>query len=252
MLWWIPFLLFQLQPPLEIPETNPHTTAADVEMGKRLYMGRCGGCHGPSGDGGKGANLAVPVLPRASSERSLYRIIRYGIPDTEMPGSLMDAHELWQTVAFVRSLGQVPTTPATGNAQAGATVFRTKGACLGCHALGNEGGSIGPSLSGIGARRGAAHLRAKIEDPASDVPHPFRIVQLTTKAGKSIRGIRLNEDTYSIQIRDFNGNPQSFWKADVTAMTSEKKTNMPSYRSKLNETELNDLVAFLAGEKGAR
>jgi len=252
MLWWIPFLLFQLQPPLEIPETNPHTTAADVEMGKRLYMGRCGGCHGPSGDGGKGANLAVPVLPRASSERSLYRIIRYGIPDTEMPGSLMDAHELWQTVAFVRSLGQVPTTPATGNAQAGATVFRTKGACLGCHALGNEGGSIGPSLSGIGARRGAAHLRAKIEDPASDVPHPFRIVQLTTKAGKSIRGIRLNEDTYSIQIRDFNGNPQSFWKADITAMTSEKKTNMPSYRSQLSETELNDLVAFLAGEKGAR
>mgnify|MGYP000234332673 CR=1 FL=1 len=84
------------------------------------------------------------------------------------------------------------------------------------------------------------------------MPHPFRIVQLTTKAGKSVRGIRLNEDTYSIQIRDFNGNPQSFWKADVTAMTSEKKTNMPSYRSKLNETELNDLVAFLAGEKGAR
>ena len=252
MLWWISLLLFQLQPPLEIPETNPHTTAADVEMGKRLYLGRCGGCHGPSGDGGKGANLAVPVLSRAASERSLYRIIRYGIPDTEMPGSLMDAHELWQTVAFVRSLGQVPTTPATGNAQAGATVFRTKGACLGCHALGNEGGSIGPSLSGIGARRGAAHLRAKIEDPASDVPHPFRIVQLTTKAGKSIRGIRLNEDTYSIQIRDFNGNPQSFWKADITAMTSEKKTNMPSYRSQLSETELNDLVAFLAGEKGAR
>ena len=252
MLWWIPFLLFQLQPPLEIPEKNPHTTSADVEMGKRLYLGRCGGCHGPTGDGGKGANLAVAVLPRTASERALYRIIRYGIPDTEMPGSLMDAHEIWQTVAFVRSLGQVPAVAITGNAQAGAEVFRSKGGCLGCHALGNEGGRIGPSLSGIGARRGAGHLKAKIADPASDVPDPFRLVQLTTKAGKSVRGIRLNEDTYSIQIRDFNGNPQSFWKAEVAAMTSEKKTNMPSYRNKLSETELNDLVAFLASEKGNR
>ena len=252
MLWWIPFLLFQLQPPLEIPEKNPHTTSADVEMGKRLYLGRCGGCHGPTGDGGKGANLAVAVLPRAASERALYRIIRYGIPDTEMPGSLMDAHEIWQTVAFVRSLGQVPAVAITGNAQAGAEVFRSKGGCLGCHALGNEGGRIGPSLSGIGARRGAGHLKAKIADPASDVPDPFRLVQLTTKAGKAVRGIRLNEDTYSIQIRDFNGNPQSFWKAEVAAMTSEKKTNMPSYRNKLSETELNDLVAFLASEKGNR
>ena len=221
-------------------------------MGKRLYLGRCGGCHGPTGDGGKGANLAVAVLPRAASERALYRIIRYGIPDTEMPGSLMDAHEIWQTVAFVRSLGQVPAVAITGNAQAGAEVFRSKGGCLGCHALGNEGGRIGPSLSGIGARRGAGHLKAKIADPASDVPDPFRLVQLTTKAGKSVRGIRLNEDTYSIQIRDFNGNPQSFWKAEVAAMTSEKKTNMPSYRNKLSETELNDLVAFLASEKGNR
>ena len=252
MMWWVPFLLFQLQQPLDIPDKNPHTTAADVEMGKRLYLGRCGGCHGPSGDGGKGANLAVAVLPRGAADRSLYRIIRYGIADTEMPGSLMDPRELWQTVAFVRSLGQVPAAPVTGNAEAGAQVFRTKGACLGCHALGNEGGRMGPSLSGIGARRGAAHLRAKIEDPASDVPDPFRMVQLTTKAGKAVRGIRLNEDTYSIQIRDFNGNLQSFWKADVAAMTSEKKTNMPSYRSKLSETELNDLVAFLASEKGAR
>jgi cytochrome c oxidase cbb3-type subunit 3 len=251
MLWWAPFLLFQLQLAPEVPDKNPHSTAADIALGKRLYMGRCAGCHGPTGDGGKGANLALPVLPRAVSDRALYRVIRYGIPDTEMPASLMDQHELWQTAAFVRSLGQVPSSPITGNAQAGAQLFKTKGGCLGCHALGNEGGRVGPSLSGIGARRGAAHLKAKIEDPASDVPDQFRIVQLTTKGGKSLRGIRLNEDTYSIQIRDFNGNPQSFWKAELVKLTSEKKTNMPSYRGKLSDTELNDLVAFLANEKGA-
>lgn len=252
MFWFAPFLLFQLQQPLDIPDRNPHTTAADIEQGKRLYLGRCAGCHGPTGDGGKGANLAVPTLARATADRSLYRIIRYGIPDTEMPSSLMDTRELWQTAAFVRSLGQMPTTPVAGDPQAGAQVFRSKGACLGCHALGNEGGRIGPSLTGIGARRGAAHLRRKVEDPAADVPDLFRLVQLTTKSGKTFRGIRLNEDTYSVQIRDFTGNPHSFWKSDLTQMTQEKKTNMPGYRGKLSATELNDLVAFLAGEKGAQ
>ena len=251
MLWWAPILLFQIQP-LDIPDKNPHTSAADIEHGKRLYMGRCAGCHGPSGDGGKGANLAVPNLPRASADRSLYRIIRFGIPDSEMPGSLMDTHELWQTAAFVKTLGKVSATPVTGNARNGEQVFRTKGNCLNCHALGLEGGRVGPALSGIGARRGAAHLKAKIEDPASDVPHNFRLVQLTTKNGKSLRGIRLNEDTFSIQIRDFSGNPQSVWKDDIAQITSEKKTTMPAYRGRLTETELNDLVAFLAAEKGAQ
>ncbi len=252
MLWWAPFLLFQLQQPLDIPDKNPYTTAADIEQGKRLYMGRCAGCHGPAGDGGKGANLAVANLPRASADRSLYRIIRFGIPDTEMPGSLMDTHELWQTAAFVRTLGRVAAATFTGNVQAGAQVFRNKGNCLNCHALGTEGGRIGPSLSGIGARRGAAHLKAKIENPASDVPHTFRLVQLTTKAGKSLRGIRLNEDTFSIQLRDLSGNPQSVWKDDIAQMTSEKKTTMPAYKGRLSESELNDLVAFLAAEKGAQ
>jgi mono/diheme cytochrome c family protein len=43
-----------------------------------------------------------------------------------------------------------------------------------------------------------------------------------------------------------------FWKADITQLTQEKKTNMPAYQGKLTDTELNDLVAFLANEKGAQ
>ncbi|MFN0105398.1 MAG: c-type cytochrome [Bryobacteraceae bacterium] len=249
MLWWTPLLLFQLQT-LDIPAKNPYTTAADLEQGKRLYMGRCAGCHGPTGDGGKGSNLAVSRLTRASEDRALYRIIRSGIPDTEMPGSLMDTHELWQTAAFVRSLGRIASAPIAGNAQAGEQVFKNKGTCLTCHALGNEGGRTGPSLTGIGVRRSAAHLRAKILDPANDVPDNFRVVKLTTKAGKSLQGIRLNEDTFSIQFRDFSGGLHSVWKEEIAQITSEKKSNMPGYRGRLSDGELTDLVAFLSAQRG--
>lgn len=250
MVWWAPFLLFQLQQPLDIPAKNPYSSPADIEQGRRLYMGRCAGCHGPAGDGGKGANLAVPSLPRAAEDRSLYRIIRLGIPDTEMPGSLMDTHELWQTAAFVRTLGKVSSAPAAGNPATGETVFKTKGNCLACHTLGLEGGRVGPALTGIGSRRGAAHLKAKILDPASDIPPNFRVVELTTTSGKTLRGIRVNEDSFSIQLRDFSGNPQSIWKDGIASIKSEKKTTMPGYKGRLSESELDDLVAFLSAQRG--
>ena len=252
MIWWTALLLFQAPPLLDLPGKNPYTSAEDIAYGKQLYLGRCAGCHGPEGNGGKGANLAVPVLPRAAQDPGLYRVIRYGIPDTEMPGSLMDGRELWQTAAFVRTLGALPAVPVSGNARSGEQVLRGKAGCLQCHTLRNEGGRMGPPLTGIGARRSATHLRAKIVDPMADVPDTFRAVQLTTKEGKVVRGIRLNEDSWSIQLRDTADRLHSFWKEDIAKITSEKRTTMPAYRDRLNEQELNDLVAYLSAERGVQ
>ncbi len=250
MIWWVSLLIFQPAPALDLPAKNPYTTKADIAQGQRLFQGRCAGCHGPEGTGGKGANLAVPLLPRAAADPSLYRIIRYGIPDTEMPGSLMDSRELWQTAAFVRSLGQLPAVPVSGNAPNGEQLLRGKAGCLQCHTLGNAGGHMGPSLSGIGGRRSATHLRAKIINPSGDVPDTFRTLQITTRQGQTIRGIRLNEDSWSIQLRDSADRFHSFWKEDIVKFSSEKRTTMPSYRGRLNDEEINDIVAFLAAQQG--
>ena len=42
--------------------------------------------------------------------------------------------------------------------------------CLGCHALANDGGRIGPSLTGVGQRRDASYIEAIIEDPQRVAP----------------------------------------------------------------------------------
>ena len=98
--------LFQQLVLTDLPraEKNPFNTGADIEQGSKLYAGRCAGCHGPQGDGGKGANLAVPVLSRATTDLGLYRVIRYGIPETEMPSHNMTLREIWQIAAYVRTL----------------------------------------------------------------------------------------------------------------------------------------------------
>ncbi|MGH8248719.1 MAG: hypothetical protein ACREUU_20100, partial [Gammaproteobacteria bacterium] len=43
--------------PTNLPETNPYSSAADLEAGGKLYRGRCGHCHGQTGEGGRGAAL---------------------------------------------------------------------------------------------------------------------------------------------------------------------------------------------------
>jgi cytochrome c oxidase cbb3-type subunit III len=253
MLWPIPLFLFQVvQMDLPAVDRNPHTAEADIAMGKKLYAGRCAGCHGLTGDGGKGANLAVAVLPRATTDLALYRVARYGLPETEMPATLMSPREVWQIAAFVRSLGASATRETlNGNPASGRQlVSGSKGGCLQCHAIGIEGGRLGPALGDIGARRSAAHLRAKILTPASDIPDNFRMAEATLRDGRKISGVRLNEDVHSIQILDFSGKLHSQWKKDLTAHKVERRTPMPSYQGKLSPQEIDDVLAYLSSLRG--
>jgi cytochrome c oxidase cbb3-type subunit III len=252
MLWYVPVLLLQPQA-LDLPAVskNPFTSQADVENGRRLFGGRCAGCHGPGGDGGKGANLAVSMLPRAVDDLSLYSVIRYGIPDTEMPGTLLSMREVWQVAAFVRTLGRVSRQNVPGDPRRGAELLRGKAGCLQCHTIGSEGGRMGPALSDIGERRSPAFLRTKLLDPSTDIPDHFRLLELKTGNGLAVSGIRLNEDTWSIQMRDFDGNLRSFWKQDLAELKADRRTPMPSYRERLSKQELDDTVAYLAGLRGA-
>jgi putative heme-binding domain-containing protein len=249
---WATLLLFQA-PVVIVPpaaEKNPFTTEADIGYGRKLFAGRCAGCHGPAGNGGKGADLAVPLLPRAADDLSLYRVIRYGIPETEMPANFMTEKEIWQISSFVRSLGQIKRESISGDPARGRSLVRGKGGCLGCHALGTEGGHIGPSLTAVGARSSAAHLRGKLLDPSAEIPEQFRLVDLVTRNGRKLSGVRLNEDTWTIQIRDFAGRLHSFEKADLSQLKVDRRTSMPSFRGKLSPKELDDVIAYLANLRG--
>jgi cytochrome c1 len=75
-------------------------------------------------------------------------------------------------------------------------------------------------------------------------------VHLTTKAGTALSGIRMNEDTYSIQVRDRGNRLHSFWKADLKELRLEQKTLMPSYSQQLTAQEIDDVVAYLTQLRG--
>ena len=236
----------------DLPETNPHATPADLELGRAIYNGRCGQCHGLEGEGGRGAALNTGRFRYGGSDRELFLTIRNGIPNTEMPGAGNVADmEVWRMVAYVQQLARrgVPE-PITGDAAAGATVY-ARAACAQCHTIDGQGGFIGPDLTDIGARRAVRHLRESIADPNADLPLDYRSVSVTDLRGVTVSGIHLNEDEYSIHLRDLAGDLRSFMKRELKQIVLPRQSLMPPYPA-LAAVDLENLVAYLASLRGAR
>jgi len=227
---------------------------ADLLNGEKLFRVHCGLCHGLNGEGARGPMLTRAKLSRAPDDAALLKILEDGIRGTEMPGAgAMSDREMRQTAAYVRSLGKVTLKPVPGDAARGAEIYRGKGNCAGCHSIHGEGGVAGPDLSAIGDSRSAAYLRESIVNPAAAVPEGYLLVTVVPNNGQPVTGVRVNEDSFSIQIRDSAGRSYSFWKKDLAQVDKQPgKSHMPSYRGQLPDAELTDLVAYLASLKEAK
>jgi putative heme-binding domain-containing protein len=142
--------------------------------------------------------------------------------------------------AIVFAQGQADKDVAAGKA-----IFEGKGGCLKCHALENRGGSLGPDLSEIGLKRTPQYLRLSITDPDEDIVPEFMPVVLTPKKGVPVRGLVLNEDDLSVQVRDTGGGLHSYLREDIREIHREDRSLMPSYAGKLSPVEIDNLVAYL-------
>jgi putative heme-binding domain-containing protein len=223
----------------------------DMARGKRLFESQCAVCHGIGGTGGRGANLAQSRLRRASTDQALFFVIKDGIDGTEMPEAWqMTDREIRQVAGYVRSLGRMSVSAQKGDAARGQAIYANQG-CAACHMIRGQGSSLGPELTEIGARRSAQYLRQALFDPGAALPEGFLIVSLTTRAGGLVRGMRVNEDSFTIQIKDAANRFHSFRKADLSDLRKEfGKSLMPTYQGKLTPAEIGDLVAYLAGLRG--
>jgi cytochrome c551/c552 len=73
-----------------------------------------------------------------------------------------------QTLALPpKMVGQPPTASSLSAAEQekGLALFKAKG-CVGCHTLGNMGGTVGPDLTHVGSWRDADYLENWIKAPA--------------------------------------------------------------------------------------
>ena len=231
--------------------TNPlQGNAQAIDQGLQLFRLSCASCHGLNAKGVRGPDLTTGQWARGGTDAQLFRTIMQGIPGTDMPGAQnADAtpDQVWAVIAYLRTLsGPASAEDKRGNAQDGETLFFGGAACSRCHMVRGRGGRLGPDLSRIGATRSRTALTTEIRTPSGSFTDGYWPVTVVTKDGRRLRGVRKNEDPFSLQIMDTSEKILSFDHSDLREVIREPRSLMPDYTAdQLTDAELDDVIRYL-------
>ncbi len=226
-------------------------TAADLAEGEKIFKVHCARCHGIAGQGGEGSNLVRSKLKYATDDQALIDLLDEGIPGTGMPAIwTLDEQQTTQVAGYVRTLGQLEAEEMPGNPGRGKDIYQKSGACPACHIIAGHGIGIGPELTHVGDQRGLDYLRQSLTDPAAAQSQTMGYEDYLTVRVKSLQaeveGLRVNEDAFTIQVRDMSGTIHSFRKDELTEF--EKifaHSLMPEYSAALSDEDMDDLISYM-------
>jgi putative heme-binding domain-containing protein len=79
-----------------------------------------------------------------------------------------------------------------------------------------------------------------------DISLKYDTVTALTADGRTMVGVPMNEDTFTVQLMDTSERVHSLEKKSLKSLRHEDRSLMPSYdTSRLSNTDLDDLVAYL-------
>lgn len=142
-----------------------------------------------------------------------------------------------------------------GDPDKGQLVYRQAG-CGTCHIVAGKGGSLGPELSDVGGRRSVEFLRRALLHPGKDRAvtsegyATYVPVLAVHKDGRVLTGVRVNEDTFTIQLRDANNRLYSLQKSELEALGKLDGSVMPAYEKMLSPADIENVISYLASLKG--
>jgi putative heme-binding domain-containing protein len=253
----VPFSGYAEQPESALSEMSQ----ADLFTGKKVFSVHCARCHGMAGEGGEGPSLKRPTLKHAADDVSLVEVITDGLRGTGMPSTFGPSDADMRRVAgYVRSLGRLPVEQLPGDPATGEQLFNNQGACATCHITNGVGRGVGPELTDVGLRRNAQYLRRSLTNPDADQPLKYDVIRGNLNAFLTVRvvsqegefeGVRVNEDEFSVQVRDLSGKVQSFNKQNLlNYRRAFGHSLMPEYERVFSVVEVDDLVSYLMELKG--
>lgn len=218
-------------------------------QGAGLFASNCAVCHGADGRGGEHApDIATASNVQRLADRNLIDIVKNGISGTGMPGfDWLGQEKILGIVAYLRTLqGKNSALTLPGNAEHGEQLFFGKAQCSECHMAEGKGGFIASDLSYSGLNNSAERLRRVILDPVNSLPAQKKAVTITTTAGEEFTGALRAQDNFSVSIQTMDGAFHYFPKSQLALLEIGAHSLMPfDYRSKLSDSEVNDLVSYL-------
>jgi putative heme-binding domain-containing protein len=136
---------------------------------------------------------------------------------------------------------------AHGDARRGGAVFRSaKLACISCHLVGGQGGTVGPDLSNVGKCLPADQIIESVVWPKRQVKAEYSAIAVVTTAGKLLQGYKESESEKEIVLRvPGTTTLQRIAKSDIDERR-EVGTLMPDgLIAAMSADERRDLFRFL-------
>jgi cytochrome c oxidase cbb3-type subunit 3 len=236
-----------------------------AKAGEFEFRINCAFCHGLGAHGGgRGPDLTRAHKRHGDSDADLFQNISQGIPGTVMPangtngqGVGMTDDEIWQIIAYLRSVQVHSAAKPVGNAAHGKELFWGDANCSTCHMVEGKGGRLGPDLTAVGTARTVESLVESVRSPSQrlawgltestkEFAQEYETVTVMTSDGQQIKGVTLNEDQFSLQVMDTTERIHLLEKEKLRSIQKIRKSLMPSYDpSILSGHDLDDIVAYL-------
>jgi putative heme-binding domain-containing protein len=263
---YVGFLLLAATAARATDDRNP--LAGDpkaAKAGEYEFRINCALCHGLGAHGGgRGPDLTRAQKKHVHSDAEMFQVISNGIPGTVMPangtngqGVGMTDEEIWQIITYIRSVEvKSPAKPA-GSATFGKELFFGDANCSLCHMVAGKGGRVGPELTAVGGSRTRESIIDSVRNPSrrlawgltestKEFAQEYETITVVTADGKEIKGVALNEDSFSVQMMDSSEQIYLLEKEKLRSFKKSRESMMPKYNPDvLSDKDLDDIVAYL-------
>ena len=130
-----------------------------------------------------------------------------------------------------------------GDEASGKLVFRS--ACGICHRLNEEGGNIGPDLTGYD-RTNLSYMLLQVVDPNADIREGYVYYLIHTKDGRTLSGFLTERTDNGVTVQPYGGEPIQLSMKEIEKLEPQQTSLMPEgILERLSDTEVRDLFAYL-------
>lgn len=187
------------------------------------------------------------------------------------PPIALDPEELTSIVLYLQSLGAAPNLaeirlPAAARAtrrvaeeawepyldgvpEAGRVLFfdpEGPAACGTCHRVDEDGGTVGPDLSGIAGIRSASFIVQAILEPSAAIANGYETTVVELRDGRLFDGIAQRDTDDSLALVTATGETITLATADIARRATQTVSLMPeNLADLLSVTQLHDILAYL-------
>jgi uncharacterized protein len=137
----------------------------------------------------------------------------------------------------------LPLAKEKGDAARGKEVFTAS--CAVCHKFGEEGGMVGPDLTGIGTRD-RSDILLEILDPNRSVEANFRLWTVTTKDGNSYAGRLEAETQTTVELLDLVAQKHVIQRKEIETLEALPQSIMPIGFEAIPADDLKSLLDYLS------